>query len=195
VNAENLQTHVSRVHPRDRVAVSRVEEEAHGARRPHRLGMSRSSRKRLATVLAGVILVAVAVIWTASLPPPAAPGGRIHLDPASYDFGPIGQDVVSTDFRIHNWAETRLLLEGVSTSCMCTTARIVYAGRTSPTFGYHDNPSGWSLELPPGAEAVLEVFYDPTVHPELGHFVREVYILSTDPAEREASVQIHLTEV
>lgn len=195
VNLENLEVHLAKVHPRDRVRVALSEEERRGIRRSRRPDMTRSGRKLLTTVLAGGALAALALFWAASLPPAPGPGGTIHFEPSSYDFGPIGQDVVSTTFRIHNRGETRLLLQGVSTSCMCTTARVVYAGRTSPTFGYHDNPAGWSLELPPGAEASLEVFYDPTVHPELGHYVREVYVLSSDPAQREASVQIHVTEV
>lgn len=194
VSVENLETHLAKVHPRESVRIDLPGEERRAIRRPHRTPMTRSGR-RLSIVLAVVALGLGVLVWAASLPPSPIAGGTIHVEPASYDFGPIGQDVVTTAFRIHNRGDSRLVLQGASTSCMCTTARVVYAGRASPTFGYHDNPGGWSLTLLPGAEASLEVFYDPTVHPELGHYVREVYVLSSDPAQREASVQIHATEV
>jgi len=102
---------------------------------------------------------------------------------------------VSTTFRLHNQGAVPLRIEGASTSCMCTTARITYGGQMSPTYGFHANPGGWSLSLPPGAEALLEVFYDPQAHPELGPFAREVYVLSSDPNLREATVGIRGMEV
>lgn len=193
VNVENLEGHLARVHPRTRVGVELNPEERWEIRRAHRASGSQHSRRIFVVgtlVLMGFLLAAYVVSTFA-----VRAGGTIHLDPTSYDFGDIGQTSVSTTFRIHNLGTSPLVLEGVSTSCMCTTARVVYAGLASPTFGYHDNPAGWSLALPPSAEANLEVFYDPTVHPELGHFEREVYILSSDPAHREAFVQIHVYEV
>ena len=120
------------------------------------------------------MVAALAVVGSLVALTPAS-GGRIHLEPTVYDFGDVGQDVVST-------------------SCMCTTARVVYGGTVSPIFGYHSNPA-WSLSLPPDAEARLEVFYDPTVHPELGHYVRQIYVGSSDPEQREAILEIHVREV
>lgn len=192
VNAGNLASHVARVHPRDRVEVPAEALRRADGPRGHRAPMSRGQRRAL---LGGVGVVLGIVVAALALPAFLTPvGGTIHLEPTSYDFGNIGQDTVSTTFRLHNRGTTTLALQGVSTSCMCTTARVVFQGRVSPTFGNHGNPA-WSLAMPPGTEALVDVFYDPTVHPELGHFVREVYILSSDPALREASVQIHATEV
>lgn len=148
--------------------------------------------RRLTLVLTAGILVALALVWAASLPPFV--GGTIHIEPRFYDFGDIGQTIVSTSFRIHNGGTGPLVLQGISTSCMCTTARVVYQRIASPTFGFHDNPA-WSLSLPPDAFATLEVFYDPTVHPEFGEFHREVYVLSSDPTDREVSVRIRVMEV
>ncbi len=163
VNLENLEGHLARVHPREHVPAPLAERERKAFRRARRPSVPRRSRRLAvagALALAGIFLAAYFVSSSGPV------GGMIHLDPSSYDFGEIGQAVVSTTFRIHNYGTSNLVLQGVSTSCMCTTARVVYAGQTSPTFGYHDNPAGWSLALAPGAEGNLQVFYDPTVHPE-----------------------------
>jgi hypothetical protein len=193
VNVGNLPRHFERVHPRDDVAAALSTDERRTLERRTRVPMSAAGRRRLvgASLAVAAVLFVVWLLSWSTVPT----GGVIHIEPASYDFGEIGQSTVSTTFLLHNLGSSVLVLQGVSTSCMCTSARVVYGGVASPTFGYHDNPGGWSLALPPDAEASLDVFYDPTVHPELGHFMREVYVLSSDPGHREASVQIHATEV
>ena len=77
---------------------------------------------------------------------------------------------------------------------MCTSADLTYLDRTSPRFGQHANPP-WQLVIAPGTSGFLNVYYDPTTHPERGHFERQVYILSSDPAQRETSITIHAFEV
>lgn len=163
--------------------------------RVRRLPMSTSQRRRLAIAIVAIALAVLGLALWSVLSVPV--GGTIHLEPAEYDFGTIqaAAGPVSTTFRLHNRGSSNLVLLGLSTSCMCTTTRVSYGGQVSPTFGYHDNPGGWSMALPPGAEAYLEVLYDPNVHPELGYFQRAVYILSSDPAQREASVLISVYEV
>ena len=194
MKSENLEAHIAKVHPRDFVDVPISEEERRALRRSRRIPLSRTTSRAFAIVVG--IGAAVALLAVFAGPFLVAPsGGSIHVEPSSYDFGEIGQSTVSTTFRIQNRGTSNLVLQGVSTSCMCTSARVVHEGTTSPTFGYHSNPGGWSLLLPSAEEAQLEVFYDPTVHPELGHFLREVYIVSSDPAQREVSVTIHATEV
>lgn len=195
VNAENLRSHVARVHPRDGVHVPPPTSEGRGPDRIRRLPMSMSQRRRLAVGVAAVVFAALGIALWSALSVPV--GGTIHLEPAEYDFGTIqaAGGPISTTFRLHNRGSSNLVLLGLSTSCMCTTARVAYGGQVSPTFGYHDNPGGWSMALPPEAEAYLEVFYDPNEHPELGYFQRAVYILSSDPAQREASVLISVYEV
>lgn len=192
VNIENLKAHLAKVHPRESLRLEVEEPEAHAARRAQ-APLSRGTRRGIAAVGIGVAAVLVAAALGGLLLRPA--GGTIHFDPWSYDFGDIGQSVVSTTFRLHNQGTSPLRIDGASTSCMCTTARITYGGQVSPTYGFHANPGGWSLVLSPGAEALLEVFYDPQAHPELGSFAREVYVLSSDANLREATVGIRGMEV
>lgn len=193
VNFENLAGHMAHVHPREEATLPLEAKGRREAARRRSVPMSRAQRRAILYGTVGVIVIVLAIVLGPYLLPTA--GGTIHLEPTSYDFGDIAQAPVSTTFRLHNLGTSNLLLKGVSTSCMCTSARVSYGGTTSPAFGYHDNPAGWSLSLPPGTEASLVVAYDPTVHPELGHYVREVYILSSDPEHREATVEIHATEV
>ncbi len=195
VNVENLQTHLAKVHPRDSVEIPLARDDRRQIAHSKRTPISSAQRRWLvigAMAVAGTVLAIG--LWSLLAGPT---GGTIHLDPASYDFGTIqaAAGPVSTTFRLHNRGASNLVLLGLSTSCMCTTTRVSYASQASPVFGYHDNPGGWSMTVPPGAEAYLEVFYDPNVHPELGHFERAVYVLNSDPTQREAIVEIHVTEV
>lgn len=190
VRLENYEAHLARVHPRDAAAHPLSPSEKAEVRRSRGPPRPAVPRRWLAI---GALVAALAVVGSLVALTPAS-GGRIHLEPAVYDFGDIGQDVVSTSVRLHNAGASTLVVRGVSTSCMCTTARVVYGGTVSPIFDYHSNPA-WSLSLPPDAEARLEVFYDPTVHPELGHYVRQVYVGSSDPERREAILEIHVREV
>lgn len=156
---------------------------------------SSSSRAdwRIAVVLLAVVIAAGIGLWAYEARPVNA-SGRIAIDHTSWNFGDIGQDVVSHTFRVRNAGTESLRLDGISTSCMCTSAAFTYGPATSPRFGQHNNPP-WQFVLEPGTEGLLIVFYDPTVHPETGHFERDVYILSSDPLQREARVTIHVNEV
>ncbi|MEK6911500.1 MAG: hypothetical protein AABX36_01690, partial [Candidatus Thermoplasmatota archaeon] len=64
----------------------------------------------------------------------------------------------------------------------------------SPRCGPHTKPTG-ERSLPAGAEGSWVVYYDPTVHPERGHFERDVFVLSDDPLQRETTFTIHANEV
>ena len=192
VKAENLAEHVDRVHPGARDLLNRdVRREIDLAARRSR-PLSRASW-RLGTAVLAVVLALAVGAWAIGTQGPVA-AGRISFDHATWDFGDIGQAEISHTFRITNVGSGPLRLQGISTSCMCTSAAFVYGSLTSPRFGQHNNPT-WELSLPAGAEGSLVVYYDPTVHPERGHFERDVFVLSDDPLQRETTFTIHANEV
>jgi hypothetical protein len=197
VKASNLAVHYERVHPRARSKLSKEERAAMDRTAVRRNPTPSRADWRIPAIVVAVLVVALgaagAWIATQASPPPAA-SGKITVTPGEWDFGNIGQAVVSHNFVIQNAGSSPLRLDGISTSCMCTSAELVYNGVTSPRFGQHNNPP-WTLTMAAGTQGVLTVFYDPAVHPELGHFQRDVYILSSDPAQREVTVTIHATEV
>ncbi len=194
VKATNLAGHYERVHPRVRLELTKEERQEidHVAVMRRERPSSRLGWKTAAVVL---VLLAVAGIGVAAFElGSSGAAGRIAVEPASWDFGDITQVTVSHSFLLKNVGTTPLRLDGISTSCMCTSAELTYMDQTSPRFGNHENPP-WQLVIAPGTSGFLNVYYDPTTHAERGHFERQVYILSSDPAQRETSITIHAFEV
>ena len=120
------------------------------------------------------------------------------------DRGRVSQTdgVVSTSFAIKNTGESDLIIENMDSSCMCTSARLVYNGVEGPIFGmssHGDNPEDYTLAIKPGDSATLKVYFDPNAHgkqtkPEI-KAVRTVTIISNDPDEFQKKVRIELIQV
>jgi hypothetical protein len=191
VKASNLAGHYERVHPRAKPTLTKEDREAI---RQEAVRARPSSHADWRIPAIAVLLVALAgrAVYAYTSVPAAA--GRISVEPTVWDFGQIQQVVVSHNFEVRNLGSTPLRLDGISTSCMCTSAEFTDPSGTSPRFGLHGNPS-WQHTIAPGARGVLTVFYDPMVHPERGPFQRDVYVLSSDPSQREVIVTIYATEV
>lgn len=105
---------------------------------------------------------------------------QFFTDHDRYDWGSIdygGGDAKHT-FEIKNSGEAPLTLANIKTSCMCTTAKIITKGGTSPIVKMHEI-SSWQGVLGPGETAKLEVDFDPTFHGPTG----------TGPIERIISVE------
>ena len=129
---------------------------------------------------------------------------KIIFEQTSYDFGQVSQadGIVFTYFPIKNKGESNLVIDKLSTSCGCTLASIVYQGEEGPTFtmpGHgKENPANWSVEIAPGDEAQLKIYYDPNTHGEQKEDVlpvtRTISIFSNDPVEFEKQVRIDLNQ-
>lgn len=195
VKAGNLPQHYERVHPKARLRLSKEERrEMDRAAVVRREPPAARVNKRVAGVIAAIVLIAGLGAAGYLVLSSSQSSGRLDVEPASWDFGDIGQATVSHTFTVRNVGTTPLRIDGISTSCMCTTAHVDYLGEASPMFGYHQSRP-WSLVIAPGTQGSLTVHYDPATHPERGHFERQVYILSSDPVQRETSVTIHVFEV
>jgi hypothetical protein len=181
VKAENLPRHVRRVHPVSKVQVPS------GKRMRGRFPRGTGGRRVVYAVVAVVILVAGSLL-AYSMTSGGSP--EISVSPPNYDFGSITQREVSTTVQVRNDGDSDLVIEGISTSCGCTSAVLRVGGRSSPTFGMHDNPSGWSETLLPNQAALLDITYDATLHPDNGPVLRIVYIKSNDPARPEVEVEL-----
>lgn len=122
------------------------------------------------------LLAGSAAIGYAALPQAT---GRIELSDEAFDFGTVpNTGPVSHTFQVHNAGDGPLAIEGLSTSCGCTTAEIE------------------SRRLAPGEVTNLTVTYDPLAHDgALGQFMRLVYVRSDDPETPEASLTIRVTVV
>lgn len=126
---------------------------------------------------------------------------KIIIEPVIYDFGDVSvaKGIVSTVMTLKNDGKKDLVINNMDSSCMCTTASIIFNGVEGPRFGMsmHGNPKGWSISIPPGEEAQLKIYYDPTVHPEAvgQHLVRIISVFSNDPVNFEKKVRVDIDQV
>jgi hypothetical protein len=91
-----------------------------------------------------------------------------------------------TDFEIIYVGNSPSVINKIGFSCGRTSAAIEYRGNEGPRFYMawhgHDNPTDWQVEIAPGDNAIVRVYYDPTVYPDLvGAVTRTVSIFSNDP--------------
>ena len=134
-----------------------------------------------------------------------APAERpeLVLSPPQIDLGlvSVAEGEVSRDFQLQNRGQKPLRIEGLTTSCGCTTATIIWQGEEGPRFGMpghglNAKNKGWSVEIPPQGKAILRVYYNPRVHPRFrGDAVRTITVISNDPIEGQKEVQILLQQV
>ena len=126
---------------------------------------------------------------------------KIVIEPSYYNFGDISQakGIISTIFNIKNEGESDLIINNMESSCMCTTASIIYDGAEGPRFGmsmHGSNPKEWSVSIPPGEEAQLKVYYDPDAHGKFtGLVTRTIDIYSNDPIDFQKQVRIELNQI
>ena len=114
--------------------------------------------------------------------PTTAPGaaGAPHLSAEStlLDLGEVVNGVVvEREIAISNIGDAPLVVEDVLTTCGCTTAELE------------------PMTLAPGEAGVLRVAFDSGAHgPELtGPVMRRVILVSNDPAQPEANVDLQAT--
>ncbi len=109
---------------------------------------------------------------------------QIVLEPQKADLGDVSarEDKVETSITIRNTGQQDLIVDGLSTSCGCTTVSVVNNSQEGPVFGPGTPPKGWSTTIRPGETAELRIYYDPNVHKDArGPMIREVYVSSNDP--------------
>lgn len=124
-----------------------------------------------------------------------APADRpiLELTPESIDVGEISmaKGEVERVYQVKNTGQTNLIIIGMESSCMCTSAILRNNGQESPVFGMHDNPTDWSTTIVPGGEAELVVTFDPNAHgPDaVGVITRTVSIQSNDVIDSAKKVK------
>ena len=123
---------------------------------------------------------------------------QVAVEPLRIDLGQVSEakgEATST-FTVRNDGQEDLVIDGLSTSCGCTTAALVQDGVEGPRLGPGTPTEGWSATLPPGGTAELVVRYDPTVHKGArGEMQRDVFVSTNDPLDGNAKVSIHLEQV
>lgn len=119
---------------------------------------------------------------------------KVEVSPEEYDAGAISMadGLVKHTYEIKNTGDGDLKIDGIWTSCHCTTAILKVGEKTSPAFGMSGNPLRWSQTITPGQKGDLEVIFDPAFHgPEgKGFAARAVYLSTNDPAQKKVEVRL-----
>lgn len=133
--------------------------------------------------------------------PDTSHAGILRIAKPQHNFGfvRIRGGIVTTDIPLVNIGEGDLTITALDSSCGCTRARVIHNGVEGPIFGmagHGNNPKDWQTVINPGEQAVLKVFYDPAVHPDLrGPVTRIVTIHSDDPVNPEQEVKIKVSQI
>lgn len=98
-------------------------------------------------------------------------------------------DQKSADFVVKNTGKKPLQLSGITTSCGCTLAQVIYEGKESEQFGMHSQ-SNYVVEVLPQKEAIIRVTYKPFIMPVYGNVERETYVTTNDPAQAKLVFQV-----
>ncbi len=172
------------------------------ARNSRREGEQEEKRDRYVKYGALAVILIVAGFYLSS----SGGGGNasgspaIRIDPTEHDFGDVSVagGVVKTSMTITNAGDGNLVLSDMETSCGCTSATVEKDGKEGPAFGMkmHGNPRGWSETLAPGETALLNVYYDPTVHLDLrGPVTRGITVYSNDKNSPSKEILIFVNQV
>lgn len=102
---------------------------------------------------------------------------QIIVEPEEYDFGRVKYgDVVEYTFKVKNVGNNPLTINGITTSCGCTTADMA------------------QKEIKAAESSDLIVRFDPAVHEDdtdIGQLTRTVYLATSDPLNQEVEVKIY----
>lgn len=114
----------------------------------------------------------------------------VKVKETSKDFGKIKlSDNPEVIFTLKNAGTKPLQLSGISTSCGCTAAQIIYNGTTSREYSMHFKEDD-TYEIAPQTEAKVKIIYRPSTMPVYGLVEREVYITTNDPNHKRLVFKI-----
>lgn len=130
-------------------------------------------------IAAGVIAFA-GIVWamrpssgdSVAVPSVSSSAGAISAEEENFDFGTVSMAAgkVSHLFRVKNTSQEAVVIEKMYTSCMCTSAALEIAGKAFGPYGMpgHGFVPSIGEAVAPGAEAVVNVVFDPAAHGPAG---------------------------
>jgi hypothetical protein len=165
--------------------------------------MSSDTKVIVGAIFASVVIVAGAVFVlgrnTNAAPKRESLGtASMTIDKKLEDFGTMKvSDEKTATFTITNTSESPLRLWNVATSCDCTFATVTIGGVKTDEFNMSMHMSSalknWIGEVAPGADAILEVTYRPSVMPVSGPVSRQTTFATNDPNNPEVEVSVAAT--
>ena len=89
-------------------------------------------------------------------------------------------DEKTEDFKIRSAGTKPLVITGISSSCGCTSGKVIYNGWESKEYSMHGKRETVT-EIAPGEEAIIRLTYRPATMPVYGKVQRDVYVYTNDP--------------
>lgn len=142
--------------------------------------------------IAAIILVIGGAIWiarpdsqTSTVSSTRSNGTLIVEEASNYDFGAISMSAgkVKHQFKIKNTGNGEVIINKMYTSCMCTTASLMMAGKQFGPYGMSGHSAILKIGqvINPNEEAIIEVVFDPGAHgPEGTGKVKRLIYLETN---------------
>lgn len=124
--------------------------------------------------------------------------GSLTINPASFDFGSISmaRGKVGATFALKNISSGAIDISRIVTSCMCTQASLFLGNDRLGPFGMpgHGIVPRVNRQLASGAEAALEVVFDPAAHGPAGiGRIERVVSVETNKGTLEARISATVT--
>lgn len=157
--------------------------------------------KQYSITAAAIFLVVVAIYFLFIKQPDLTDKGVLRIAQQEVVLGAVSVrgGVITKEVSLVNIGEGDLTINGLDSSCGCTTASITNNEVESPIFqmGSHGrNPSNWKTVIRPGETATLNIMYDPATHPDLrGAVTRIVTIFSDSPGNGEEKVNVRVNQI
>jgi hypothetical protein len=98
---------------------------------------------------------------------------KISVDPTEFDFGAVNiGEIVTQDLVVSNVGKADLVIDSVTTSCGCTSAKIA------------------NTRIPAGQYTTLTITFDGGAHGDVTNFyTRQVFVASNDPEQPEIRIE------
>lgn len=147
-----------------------------------------------ATVLVGVMLSGRSTEGVVSSPAESAVKSALSAPNTLYDFGVIlmKDGNVAHRFTVTNPTDKDLMVERLSTSCMCTTAYIIEGASRNGPFGMAGMGYGTKIKMifKPRESKDVEVVFDPNAHGPAGVGPMQRFVHLTDAAGGKLQLEI-----
>ena len=147
--------------------------------------------ENLKLIVISLVLMAAVIgglVWFKGGEKPVANIGNVFAGELTatenfYDFGSAKIDggLISHEYAVENKTDKSVKINGVSTSCMCTSAEVKIGDKTYGPFGMpgHGGSSAYAnIAVNPGEKIIVKATFDPAAHGPagIGMVERQIFI-------------------
>jgi hypothetical protein len=182
---ENLEKHVKKVHPNERMDIDYSEKEQVELKRAkdRNRELTAFSKKKVFAVLVVFIMVVGVIFAFTTLQNQPVNGElpNVRFDHSVYDFGTVSDPTTIThDFAFENAGPGVLRIDKVQTSCHCTVVTLEIDGNPEGPFGMDGSPGDWTGHVEAGESVVMKVSYDTFYHGAPGDQGEQTRVINLD---------------